>query len=325
MNEEIDVSDLRKVILESYKQLPIGYELGKDVRLKGTPNHIIVAGMGGSALPGEVLASYAETNLPITIVRRYTVPAFVNEKTLVFAISYSGNTEEALSAFQDARKKGAQIVVITTGGKLKELAKTYRVPTIIIPSGIQPRFAVGYMFGALMRVLSNSGVAPDISAEIKKTSTILKKPGYEDQGRKLAGKLSGKIPIIYSSDRMKAVSYKWKISFNECSKVHAFTNTFAELNHNEMVGYTDLHGDYFVIILRDEADHIRVRKRMDLTKKLITGKGTPVIEIGIKGSSRLAKIFSAIHVGDWTSYYLALSYGTDPTPVTMIEKLKKDL
>ena len=144
-------------------------------------------------------------------------------------------------------------------------------------------------------------------------------------GKDLADKLVDKIPLIYTSDRLKAVAIRWKSEFNENSKVQSFYNVFPELGHNEIVGYTNLKGNFYVIILKDDGDYIRVKKRMDITKAMIKKKGVYATEIGITGGSLLTRIFSAIYIGDWTSYYLALKYSTDPTPVDVIEELKNAL
>ena len=154
---------------------------------------------------------------------------------------------------------------------------------------------------------------------------VLNNNSFKEKGKQLAKRLADKVPLIYASDRFKAVAYRWKTQINENAKVHAFTHTFSELNHNELVGYTSLKGYYYVVIIKDEADLPQMRKRMMLTKEIIRKSGVDVIEIGITGGSLLTKMFSAIYIGDWTSYYLALEYETDPTPVDLVENFKKKL
>ena len=173
--------------------------------------------------------------------------------------------------------------------------------------------------------MQNSNLIEDQTNFVNKTVETLQKPIFEERAKELAEKLVDKIPVIYSSDRLKAIAYKWKISFNENSKVHAFYNVFPELNHNEMVGYTNIKGNFYIIIIKDEDDYERTRKRMQLTKGIIKKAGVPVVEIALSGPCRLAKLISAIYIGDWTSYYLALEHELDPTPVSIVEEFKKKL
>jgi len=283
--------------------------------------------MGGSALPGEILISYLTKNfkIPIEVNKNYNLPENINSKTLVFAISYSGNTEETLDAFRQANRKSCQLITISSGGKLCELSKKLNKPSIKVPSGIQPRLSYGYLFFPILRVLQNSGLVPNQEDYIMELTDKLRKDIYKKSASDISERLLGKIPLIYSSERMYAVAYKWKINFNENSKIHAFCNYFPELNHNEMVGYTNPNGNYYVIIIKDELDEMKIRKRMKLTKDLIQLKKCPVLDLELKGSSDLVKIFSTIYLGDWTSYYLALRNKTDPTPVEIIENFKKKL
>ncbi|MCK4521632.1 MAG: bifunctional phosphoglucose/phosphomannose isomerase, partial [Nanoarchaeota archaeon] len=148
---------------------------------------------------------------------------------------------------------------------------------------------------------------------------------YKEKAKQLAERLFNKVPLIYSSERLYAIAYKWKINFNENSKIHAFCNFFPELNHNEMVGFTKKNGDYYCIIIKDDYDERRIKKRMSITKDIITINKSPALELNITGTSDLVKIFSTIHIGDWTSYILALKNKVDPTPVKLVEYLKKKL
>ena len=324
--ETIDKEDMYGVLKNFPKQMQEAAKLGKDVKITDKIDNIIITGMGGSALPGEILKSFFySTSIPIFVNKGYTLPEFTNMRSLVFVISYSGNTEETIYAYRNALRKGARIVAISSGGKLEELSTKQRQIFIKVPSGIQPRSGYAYLFFPILNVLMNSKIIGDVSHEIEMTMNILKKPIFEERAKEIARKLEGKIPLIYSSDRMFAVAYKWKINFNENSKVHAFCNMFPELNHNEMVGYTTIEGDYHVILVKDEDDRMRVKKRFEITKDIIKKKGIPVTEIMLKGSSTLTKIFSAIYIGDWASYYLALKYKVDPTPVKAVEDFKKRL
>tara|TARA_Y100000310_G_scaffold268382_1_gene280964 strand:- start:782 stop:1783 length:1002 start_codon:yes stop_codon:yes gene_type:complete len=331
MEEEFDVETVDKEnmydVLKNFpKQMQEAARLGKNVKITDKIDNIIITGMGGSALPGEILKSFFySTSIPIFVNKGYTLPEFTNMRSLVFVISYSGNTEETIYAYRNALRKGARIVAISSGGKLEELSTKQRQIFIKVPSGIQPRSGYAYQFFPILNVLMNSKIIGDVSQDIEKTIETLKKPIFEERAKDIAIKLEGKIPLIYSSDKLFAIAYKWKINFNENSKVHAFCNMLPELNHNEIVGYTQLEADYHVILIKDEDDHMRVKKRFDITKDIIKKSGVSVTEIMLKGGSILTKIFSAIYIGDLASYYLALKYGIDPTPVKIVEELKRRL
>jgi glucose/mannose-6-phosphate isomerase len=326
MLADFDTQNMYSVLKNFSDQIKKGWELGEDIKVV-EPDRIIITGMGGSALPGEILKSYLtkDFKIPIEINKNYSVPENITSKTLVFAISYSGNTEETVDAFRQANRKGCQLIAISTGGKLEELSKKLNKDFVKIPSGIQPRLGYGYLFFAILRVLQNSDLIPNQENYIIELTDKLKKDIYKKSASDISERLMGKIPIIYSSERMYAIAYKWKINFNENSKILSFCNYFPELNHNEMVGYTNPNGDYYVIIIKDEHDEMKIRKRMKLTKELIHLKKCPVLDLELKGSSDLVKIFSTIYLGDWTSYYLALRNQTDPTPVEIIEDFKKKL
>ena len=323
---ELDPENMRQVLLDVPKQVTEASKLAKDVRITEPVDKIVITGMGGSALPGEILISYLkDTPIPIFINKGYFLPEFVDKKSLVFTISYSGNTEETINAFRIAARRDCQLIAISSGGKIQELAKQQNKFHIKVPSGLQPRCAYAYQFFPILTVLQNSQLMENKSKEIEATIAALKRPLYEERAKQLAEKIKGKVPVIYSSDRLKAIVYKWKIDFNENTKTQAFYNIFPELNHNEMVGWTNIKGNFHIIIIKDENDYQRVKKRMEITKNLLKNQGIPITEIGLTGSSTLTKIFSAIYIGDWTSYYLALAYKTDPTPVHMVEDLKKQL
>lgn len=323
---DVDKSDMKGVLENFPQQIREALALAKGIKTDKKIDKIIITGMGGSALPGDILKAYlSDYNIPIFVNKDYFLPEFTNSKTLVFIISYSGNTEETIQSYRNALRKGAEIVVITSNGKLGKLCNKQKVNSIIVPKGVQPRLAYGYLFFSVLGVLQNSGLIDDKTKEIQKTIDTLKKPLFKERAEELAERLVDKIPIIYSSKRLDAIAYKWKINFNENTKILAFHNVFPELNHNEINGYVNVKGNFHVLLLKDEDDYQRIKKRMSVTKRLIKSKGVPVTEIALSGSCKLAKIFSAIYLGDWTSYFLALRYGTDPTPVEIVEELKKQL
>lgn len=301
-------------------------KLASKIKIEAKIDKIIITGIGGSALPGNILKDYLSgQKTPILVNKDYFLPETTNSKTLVFVISYSGNTEETINAYRNAWRKGAKIIAITSGGKLEELCSKQKVPHVSVPSGLQPRAALCYLFFSVLAILQNSKIIPDKTKDIEDTIKTLSKPIFKSMAKGLAKQLRGKIPLIYASNRFRSVAMKWKTDFNENSKIHAFYNIFPELNHNEIVGFTNPRADYHVIMIADDEDYEKIRKRMKITKKLITGKNTEVTEMRITGNCYLTKIFSAICIGSWTSYFLAKEYNTNPTNVEIIEKLKKEL
>jgi len=325
---------MRQVIIESAEQLKKGLELAENATSRGRFEKVIICGIGGSALPVNILNAVTNVSVPILAHRDYNLPKEAGENSLIICISYSGNTEETVSALNEAVQKKLKIVGVATGGKVAEICKKNNLTFVKIPSGIQPRSATGYMFSALAKILANAGAVDDISGEIIKTSEKLEKINVklEKRGKQLAKKLIGKIPVIYSSNKFNVLPRIWKIKFNENSKIPAFWNYFPELNHNEMVGYSgksqnpnSKFQNFIVLILRDKNDHPRILKRMALTAKLLDKSGVKTEFIEIRGSSDLFKVFSNLLLGDWVSYYLALENKIDPTPVKIVEDFKKML
>ena len=298
-----------------------GLSLAKDIKIDTKIRNIVIAGMGGSGIAGQILKSYLGDKIPVHIVQDFSVPEFVDAYSLVFCVSYSGNTAETLSAFRTAVRRSAQIVVIASGGKLKELAKKTKKQMIDIPKNFPPRAALGYLFIPILVVLQNSGIIFDKTAEIKNMIDSLMHVQFKEKAQELALKIKDKIPVIYSSNKLKSVALRWKEQLNENSKIHCFCNVFPELEHNEIMGYENLRGNFFVMILKDDDDRVEIKDRMNVVKKIISEQ-CPVLDIVVKGDSLLTKIFSAIYLGDLTSFYLALLYETDPTPVDSIERVK---
>lgn len=314
-----------KTVLECFpEQLKQGLEISKNIKLDKEYKQIAILGMGGSALPGDLLKCYLEDKV-IHVIKDYHLPKYINKDTLIFAISYSGNTQETISSYREAIKTGADIVAISSGGKIEQIAQLNNNPYIKVPSGIQPRQAFGYLFFSLLGVLKENNLVNIDQKEIEDLYKSLQNEMYPTKSKELALKIYGKIPVIYSSSRMFVVAEKWKISFNENSKIPAFYNIFPELNHNEMNGFVNVNNDYYIILIKDDDDNLAVQKRMDIFKELVKEKNIEAIELKIKGNSKLSKIFSGMYMADWVSYYLALLHETDPTPVKMVEDFKDKL
>ena len=316
----LDSYNMLQVIKDFPKQCREALDLPRGISVSGEVTSIVVCGMGGSGVGGDLLKTYLhETKIPVFVVKDYKVPEFVDKYTLVFAVSYSGNTEETLSAFHDARAKGAKIIGITSGGRLaEECAKAIK-----IPSGLQPRAALGYLFFPMLGVLHNSDIVDVKNPELNEMLSALKNvQQFNDEGEALAKKIREKIPIVYSSRLMEPVAFRWKTQMNENAKMPCFYNVFSEMNHNEIAGYKGMDRKFVAVLLRDKKDNERVRKRMDICKELMEQRSN-VEEVKIKGESLLARMISGIYLGDFVSYYLAMWNRVDPTPVEIIEVMKK--
>jgi glucose/mannose-6-phosphate isomerase len=332
MTSEIDKSNLRQVIIDFPNQFEKALEFAKDAKIEGGFDQLVICGMGGSALPADIVKAYLKSkgnDLDIKICRDYHLPQNISPDTLVMVSSYSGNTEETISCYQEAKDKNYSLVGLSKGGKIEEMCKEDEIPHIKYPEDgptFQPRYALGYAFTAIITFLVNAGKVTDVSSDIIELSEYLKNLNNENKGKDIAQTLKGKIPIIYSTEKFgEGMVRIVKIKINENAKTQAFYNVFPELNHNEMVGFTNLQGDYHVIIFQDPDENERNLKRIEITSKLYNDKGIPVTVIKLGGKSMLQKLFSGIIIGDWISYYLALAYEQDPTPVEMVEELKKDL
>ncbi|PIV65257.1 MAG: bifunctional phosphoglucose/phosphomannose isomerase [Candidatus Nealsonbacteria bacterium CG01_land_8_20_14_3_00_12] len=344
VTKKIDRSNMRQIILDFPRQFRIGIEAAQGVSLKPGvltrwPENIIICGMGGSGLPGDILVTLRP--LDVFSYKSYRLPPQAGNESLIICISYSGDTEETLSSFNTARSRNLPLISITTGGKLGKLSKKYDVPCSLLPPPlIPPRLALGEMTASLVQILVNHHIlGPEISEEILKIGASLKteprRSGAkvpENQGKKLAEKIFGKIPIIYASRRFREIGWIWKNSLNETAKVLAICNYFPELNHNETVGFWKINEmqipneKLYVIILRDPEDsHPRILKQMEIAKDLIEEEGIKVEFIDMKGKTMLEKIFSTVILGFWTAYWLALEYKVDPTPIKAIEELKRRL
>lgn len=337
MTHPLDMSNLRQMILDGPDQLRAGFEIVKDIRVEGKFRSIEISGMGGSALPGNLFRVYLSDlarrkkeitpRLSIFQNRFYTLPHEAYDECLNFFCSYSGNTEETISSFEEALAHGLPCIALSGGGKIEAMAQQYGVPHVKLPvpsENFQPRMGTGYFFGAMFQILVNQGLVPDMTSELLDEAAAVKRAlgSIEEQGKALALKLAGKTPVIYTSTRYKSVAMIWKIKLNENAKTPAFWNFFPELNHNEMVGWTLPQGQFYVLMLRDVDDHPANLKRFAVTADLLRKQGVEVEVLDMDGETVYTKMFQSIALGDFTSYYLALGYGQDPTPVEMVEKLK---
>lgn len=333
------------LIVKFPDQCADAFSIGKDFSvpqsyIRAGYKNIVFSGLGGSAIGADLLRSYLidEIRIPIFVSRDYTLPRFVGKDSLFLACSYSGETEETLSSYAEAKQKGAKVVVMTSGGKLEIIAKEDKIPVIYIPGGDPPRTALGYSFFSWLDVLCKFGFIGDRTRDAEETIADMK--GFRDSeigprialadniAKKLARELSGKYAIIYGANKhIDSVVVRWRSQLAENAKTLASTHLFPEMSHNETVGWEGpkkLLKDFAVVMLRDESEHPRVAKRIEITKAMI-GKESKVIELRSKGRNLLSRMFNLINTGDFVSYYLAVLNGIDPTPVERITCLKKEL
>jgi glucose/mannose-6-phosphate isomerase len=303
------------------------------------PKNIVVVGMGGSAIGGEILRDWLRDRLSISIevCRDYTLPAYVNKDTLVFANSYSGNTEETLTAFITAIQRKCTVLSITSGGQLEKFCKKLQLPHVIIPAGLQPRLAIPYMFFPLPILLEKLGLLSNVKEDLNESIHVIARickanapdmPINKNKAKQLATGLLESIPVIYGFRQYSSVAHRLKTQFNENSKVPSKSNVFPELNHNETMGYEApkrLTKTQSVILLRDPEEPPEIRNQIETTTALVFNKTQNLLEIWAEGEGKLAKMFSILYTGDFVSVYLAILQGKDPTPVNTIVKVKSEL
>ncbi len=337
--EVLDGSSMRHLMQSFPGQVAGAVQMAQTLSL--TPReriaHVVVSGMGGSAIGGDVVraALGSVMRVPLVVCRDYRLPAFVDSSTVVFASSYSGNTEETLSAYDHAHGAGALIFCLTSGGKLAALARSHGYPVIQLPAGLPPRAALGYSSIMLIGALAALGQAPDMSEALRETEELLKNlvvrycpetPEQHNQAKRLARSLHGKVVALYaSSGILDPVAVRWRGQIEENAKNLAFHHLLPEMNHNEIVGWElpePVLRQIGVVFLRDIADPAPIGCRFDFTRELVAKKAGACREAWTEGESALARLFSLICLGDFVSLYLAFLNQVDPTPVRIIERLK---
>lgn len=304
-----------------------------------TITNIVVAGMGGSALAALLLKAWLKTSLklPIEVLRSYDVPEYVSAGTLFIASSYSGNTEETVSALEQAEVKGAQLAIIAASGKLIDVAGSDRVAHVQLPENLQPRMAVIYNLRALVSLLVNFGIVDaSKSDEIKATSDWLKSETAkwtsdiatdDNYAKQLAHIAVGKTPVFYGGTLTAPVAYKWKISWNENAKNVAFWNEYSEFNHNEFMGWAShpVEKPFAVFDLISNLEHPQILKRFEISDRLLSGLRPKATVVHLAGQTAIEQLLWGSILADFVSIYVAILNGVDPTPVDLIEKLKKEL
>lgn len=338
-----EVNVMEKYLYDLPQQFAACLQMSFDFtdRCRSEYDNILLCGMGGSAIGGDILRTYGQERaaIPLIVNRGYHVPYFVNDKTLAVMVSFSGNTEETLAAYQECKTKKASVICITSGGKIADLARKNGDGLAVIPGDLVPRAATGYLLGAAALILEELGLLPGVREEISETIRVLTdmRRDLEPQAaksanpaRKIADSLQGNLPLIWgvTGSSSEAAALRWKGQINENAKSPAFYNLFPELNHNEIVGFQmpeNLLSRVVIIILRDKSDNVQNQKRMAITKGIVEKQVKEIIEVESIGAGFLARLYSLIYIGDYASYYLALNYGIDPTPVKVIDHLKARL
>jgi len=337
----IDTQNMLDIVKMLPEQMEHSANLSQSLDMSGIDANsltgIIISGMGGSAIGGDIIRNLAFETCPCPIFnfRDYKLPKFSNKNTLVISTSYSGNTEETISTFKDSLSRGCKNLAITSGGKLEELCKENNVPYVKLPSGIPPRTAIGYLLTPMIVIFNRLGFLSE-NDNIEKTVQHLRdfRPNLlpetdtkTNPAKQIAVKIHTSIPAIYSTAKYSSIARRWRNQLNENAKMLAISGVFPEMNHNDIVAWEkDRRVHLFsAIIFREEGEPAEIRERIELTKELVMGNAKKMIEVWAEGNSMLERMMHAFYLGDFVSIYAAILNGYDPTPVPAIERLKKEL
>jgi len=338
-----DISEMERIdrgkMLESILSLPEhfveGLSSGNRVEIPYfKPDNIVACGMGGSAIAGEIAAAWLceRLSIPFFTNRNYNIPSFVSEKTLVLALSYSGNTYETLNMVKEALDRKATVIGISSGGHLKEMMNERGAHFIEMPEGLQPRAAMGYLVSAIGSVMKSLNIY-DPEVEMLSVSSILKKlrerinpsvPSENNEAKQISAELHGTVPVIYSYGPYISAANRWHTQINENSKMLAFYGALTEMDHNEIVGWDDGADGFSAVFLRGNESDI-LSTVTDFNEELIRKAGGRVIDVRAEGDNTFEKIMSLIYMGDFVSYYLAMLRGVDPVEEPAISELENRL
>ena len=325
-----------KVLQETYKQ--VSYAWNNEIELsslkKKNFSTIVFCGLGGSAISGDLLCDYlyGELKIPFIVNRGYNLPSFINETTLVIISSYSGNTEETISCFNRALKTKCQLIAITSGGKIAEIAERNHIPVIQLKEGFQPRFALGQGFFSLLKAMQLLGIANE-NGNVEVITKLWKDKAqtYSDeknQASQIASDLVGFIPIIYSSEFLSSTAYRFKCQLNENSKLHSYYHIIPEMNHNEIIGWESIKEKQFtskVIFLIDKEYHPQNLKRINILKNILNEQKVDLITLSSDHPNKKVRIMDLIFLCDWISFYLSILRGFDPSEIDFINRMKAQL
>jgi glucose/mannose-6-phosphate isomerase len=333
-----DGQDALGVAEKQWQQLLHNFDVTNFHLPAASYQNVVFAGMGGSALAALVAGNWPGSKVPFEVLRQYHVPTYVSSETLLIAGSYSGNTEETLSALAEAEQKGARITVIAGGGKLQEIAAQKSYPLLLLPDAKQPRYSVFAGLKALSLLLETCGLSArsQTAEQLQKTADFIQQsvqawlptvPSSQNPAKNLALELAGKSPVVYAGPLLAPAAYKWKIGFNENAKNVAWWNQLPEFDHNELIGWSShpTSKPYEIVELRSTLEHPRVQKRFTTGEKLLSGLRPAPNVVEVQGSNLLEQLLWAINFGDFVSIYLALLNNVNPTPVNLVEKFKQEL
>ena len=347
MNEigRLDSEDVLGAVERFADQCREGWEIGRTAT--GLPaadgiDSIVVLGMGGSGVSGDVVQAIVEPRLPVPfrVIKSYgPLPEWIGRNTLVFAVSYSGSTEETVAALEEAHTRGCRAVTISSGGPLEQMSREYGLAHVKIPTGLQPRASLGYLTLPILAVLVEIGLVPAMQEDIDEAIEVLadlasrchrKRGRDENPAKELAGRLHGRVPVIYGGTGLGATAaYRFKCDLNEYGKTPAFWHVLPELDHNEIGGWSQIEDlpqkDFVLVLLRDSGEHDRIQLRFEITRSLVEDRVGDVVEVTSEGHGVTARLLSLILVTQLAAIYVGLGYGIDPGPVDVIQKLKAEL
>jgi glucose/mannose-6-phosphate isomerase len=336
-----DRSDMLGTVAALGTHVRTSYDVGRGVpRVPGLDGvtAVVFCGMGGSAVAGDVLRQAFRDRLgvPVDVNRAGSLPAFAGPHTLVVVSSYSGNTSETLSAYREAVERGCRVLAITSGGELERSCAERGIPVVPVPGGGQPRAALGHLAFAMLGALEAAGLLPRLEADVEATVAALDRVAAEmgsgvpiasNQAKQLAGWIDDRVPVVWGAEGVAAVAaMRWKTQLNENGKVPAWHAAMSELDHNEVVGWLRPHGErHAIVALRHDDEDDEIAARFPLSADIARAAGVEVREVVVRGEGRLATLFTLVAIGDFTSCYVGLRRGEDPTPVAVIEGLKAAL
>lgn len=334
--KKYDSQNQLKVLQEYYKQAADAWnnKINLSSIIERKFSSIVFCGLGGSAISGDLFCDYlyAELKIPFLVVRGYNLPSFTNENTLVIISSYSGNTEETISCFEQALKKNSKIVVISSGGKICNIAGENKIPVVKIAEGFQPRYALGLSFFSLLKIMQELGFCKE-DQNIKEIIDLWKKRGEEyskdiNYPGQIAEQVVGYIPVIYSAEFLSSVGYRFKCQLNENAKLHSFHHTFPEMNHNEIIGWESFKEKQFaakVINLIDKEYHQQNKKRFDIFKNMLAEQSIDIITLTSNEKNKKIRIMDLIFLADWISFYISVLRGYDPSEIDFIHRMKQQI
>lgn len=314
------------------KQLHAAVEIAQNSPLPALkPVHnILISGLGGSGIGGNIAAEIAmlETKIPIQVSKSYFIPGYVNQNTLVIISSYSGNTEETYNALQLAHKQGAQIICISSGGKITDFANQHGYTVVAIPGGMPPRSCLGYSLVQQLNILHHLGCfTTSLLGQVNDAANnlIKNRESIQQKARHIAAYLYGKTPVIYATTFKEGIAIRWRQQINENAKMLCWHHVVPEMNHNELVGWKTPNDKLAVLFLRTNDDYVRNNTRIEINKEIIQKYTPHILDVYAEGITVVERALFLIHLGDWVSYYLSELNEVDAVEVNVINHLKSEL